>query len=705
METLGFDSDQRALGITREVLRTLGPVADAAGADAVERAIAIARIVAHFDPDPTAVAGTLVQSLCAGHLVATDPLLEHIDAPVVRFAVSLARLGRTDLPLRSQGHRYTAAQAEGLRRMLLAVVSDPRLVLARLAEQLWRLRAVRDGSSEDKAHLGRETQELYAPLANRLGLAALKWELEDFAFRYLNPVEYREIAQALAEKRADRERYIATLVESLSTQLREAGLTAEVYGRPKHLYSIYRKMTRKGLRFEELSDVRAVRVLLASVEECYAALSLVHGRYPYLADEFDDYIATPKANGYRSIHTAVTGPGGRTVEVQIRTYDMHDSAELGIAAHWRYKEGGRRDGALERKVEELRRLLQPSAEDDPLSGVGAELFKEHVYVFSPKGDVVELPSGATPLDFAYHVHTSLGHRCRGARLDGRMVPLDHRLTDGVTVEIITAKDAQPSRDWMVDSLGFLASKSAKGKVRAWFRLHDRDEHLRSGRALAERQLGRRFTLAEVESLAPLLSLEDADELFVALGAGDVSAAQLESAVARRDRALGTERPTAPAPGGTATSEGPATAAGIQVMGVGDLLSHYARCCNPVPPERILGYVTLGRGITIHRSGCGNLARLAKDHPDRQIDVAWGQEREQLYAVEFMVRAFDRRGLVRDVSSALADARLSIQSMNTVTSADGIADMKVATRVHDLEELEQCLARIRGLPDVIRAQRR
>ncbi|MBS0396950.1 MAG: bifunctional (p)ppGpp synthetase/guanosine-3',5'-bis(diphosphate) 3'-pyrophosphohydrolase, partial [Proteobacteria bacterium] len=382
--------------------------------------------------------------------------------------------------------------------------------------------------------LALQTRDVYAPLANRLGLAVLKWELEDYAFRYLEPAEYKRIAASLAEKRSDRERYIEELKSLLEGELGRAGLAAEVHGRPKHIFSIWRKMQRKALAFEQLYDVRAVRVLVDTVADCYAALGVVHGLWHYLPGEFDDYIATPKANGYRSIHTAVVGPGGKPVEVQIRTREMHDKAELGVAAHWRYKEGGARDATLERKVEQLRQLLAPQApgEADALDRVGATLFREHVYVFSPKGDVVELPEGATPLDFAYHVHTSLGHRCRGARVDGRMVPLDQRLANGVSVEIIAGKEPQPSRDWLVESRGFLASKSARAKVRAWFRQVDYDEHLRSGRATVERELARRGggPPPSIAELAAELGEKSPEALYVALGAGDLSPAQLAAAL-------------------------------------------------------------------------------------------------------------------------------------------------------------------------------
>jgi GTP pyrophosphokinase len=705
VETTTFDHDQTALAAARAALATLGPLAAPASPETVERAVAIAATVAHFDPDPVALAGTLLQGLGAS----PEDAERHAPAEVVQVARALARLGRLDLgtgPGEGTAPALSAAQAEALRRMLLAVVADPRLVLARVAEQLWLLRAAKRAEPAEQRRLAQQTQDLYGPLANRLGLAVLKWELEDYAFRYLEPDEYRRIAASLAERRADRERYIQELKGTLERELAAAGLAADVQGRPKHIYSIWRKMQRKGLRFEQVFDVRAVRVLVDTVDQCYAALGVVHGLWSYLPGEFDDYIATPKANGYRSIHTAVMGPAGRTVEVQIRTREMHDRAELGVAAHWRYKEGGRRDVTLERKVEQLRALLAPerAGEGDLLDRVGATLFREHVYVFSPRGDVIELPAGATPLDFAYHVHTNLGHRCRGARVDGRMVPLDHRLENGVAVEIITGKEPQPSRDWLVESRGFLATRSARGKVRAWFRLVDHDEHLRAGRAIADRELGRRggAPLA-VDEVAALMAFEDAEALYVALGAGDVSGAQLAAALQRRDRAAAEAAPPPPEAPAPSTPE---AAQGIRVMGVGDLLSQYARCCRPVPPEPIEGYVTLGRGVTIHGARCGNLARMRARQPDRVLPVAWGQDRDQSYPAEFTVVAFDRRGLVRDVSAVLADAKLSIERMTTVThAAERTADMSVGVRVHDLKELDAVMARIAGLPDVIRVRRR
>ena len=707
METTTFDNDQVAADAALEAGARLAALLPEPVPAALERAVGIARIVAHFDPDPAAVEGTVLASRSAGGSLDAEAASSKVGPAPLAFARALARSGRLDPAVAAgSAEALEPAQAETLRKMLLAVVADPRLVLARVAEQLWLLRGAREAEDSVRRRLAVQTRDVYAPLANRLGLAILKWELEDFAFRYLEPEPYRRIARSLNERRSDRERYILEFSAELAGALAAAGVTAAIEGRPKHIFSIWRKMQRKALAFEQVFDIRAVRVLTDSVVDCYAALGVVHGRWDYLPGEFDDYVATPKSNGYRSIHTAVTGPGARVVEVQIRTREMHARAELGVAAHWRYKEGGKRDASFEKKVEQLRNLLAPRAlaEDDPLGRVGASLFADHVYVLSPDGDVVELPAGATPLDFAYHVHTNLGHRCRGARIDGRMVPLDHRLENGATVEIIAAKDPHPSRDWLVESLGFLVSKSARAKVRAWFRRVDEVEHARAGRTILEREFGRRAapTPLAIADLATELGFPSADALFVALGAGDVSGAQLGAALLRRQRV------EAPAAASTAApaAAGPLAAEGIRVMGVGDLLSHFARCCRPVPPEPIEGYVTLGRGVTIHRASCGNLARMRALQPARLLPVDWGSDRDRTYPVEFSVLAFDRRGLVRDVSGVLADARLSIDRMTTVThAADKTADMTLGVKIHDLAELEAVIARIAGLPDVLRVSRR
>ena len=724
VETTTFESDRSAAEAAARVRARLEPLLPVPAVEALARGCEIAQIVAHYDQDPDAVEGTALQALLAADALGEERAGKHVAPGALAFARALGRLGRFEfgaLAARqgavaggpaSTSPALSAAQSDVLRRMLLAVVADPRLVLARIAEQLWLLRQARSAPADERRRLALQAHEVYAPLANRLGLALLKWELEDYAFRYREPDEYRRIAASLNERRADRERYIVDVCAVLTQQLAATGITALVAGRPKHIFSIWRKMQRKQLAFEQLFDVRAVRVLVEGVAECYAALGVVHGLFSYIAGEFDDYIATPKPNGYRSIHTAVHDQAGRTLEVQIRTHEMHAAAELGVAAHWHYQEGGRRDTGVARKVEQLRALLAPrpagelAPDADLLDRLGGTLFAEHVYALSPKGDVVELPAGATPLDFAYHVHTSLGHRCRGARVDGRLVPLDEPLASGATVEIVTAKEPQPSRDWLVESRGFLASRSARAKVRAWFRREDEAEHRAAGRALVERELPRHMPAGApaLAELAADLGFDSADELYVALGAGDVSTMQLGAALQRRLRAAAPAEPVVAATAPPVAT--PAPPAGIRVMGVGDLLTGYARCCRPVPPEVICGYVTVGRGVTIHRADCANLARLRARQPDRVMAVSWSADPTQLYPVEFTVLAFDRRGLVRDVSAVLADAQLSIERMTTVThAAERTADMTIAVRVHSLGELDAALGRITGLSDVIRVRRR
>jgi GTP pyrophosphokinase len=681
-------------------------IASLLGADPTELSLiaegeAVAVIVAAHDPDPTLIEAVVLKPALAGAALDAGTAAAAFAPDAVRLAVELERLGAFDAPVPAPpGRSLSQAQAETLRRMLLAVVTDPRLVLAKLAEQLYRLRQAKGAGEPYRVKLALQTQTLYAPLANRLGLGVLKWELEDYAFRYAEPEQYRRIASSLNERRADRERYIAEVRRFLADQLAQAGITATVEGRAKHIYSIWRKMREKQLAFEQVFDLRATRVLVNTVADCYAALGIVHGLWDYVPGEFDDYIATPKPNGYRSIHTAVAGPGGRTLEIQIRTFEMHAAAELGQAAHWSYKEGARRDAAYAGKLERLRHILQPSSESsDFLDRISPDLFRDQVYVFSPKGDVVALPRGATALDFAYQVHTELGHRCRGAKVNGRMVPLNHPLANGEAVEIVTGKTAAPSRDWLIESLGFLVTRSARSKVRAWFRRQDEDQNRATGRETVERELSRAkiHAVASMPELLKEFKAEGAEDLYRRIGEGEVTVSQIEGAIERL-KARGDPRTVRPAARGAAR--------GIEVMGIGELLSVYARCCRPVPPEPISGYVTVGRGVTIHRRDCANFRRLSERQPDRVIAVSWGGTADQLYPVEFIVQAMDRRGLVRDVSGILADAKLSIDHMTTVTnSAENTADMTVEVRVHGLDELDRVLARVQQLPDVVSARRR
>ena len=594
-----------------------------ASAAHLQQAQVAARVVAHITEDTELTCGVLLHEAA---LDATQVPTE-FSAASRDIADQLARLGDFGGNMRwEESVTPRGSQAETLRKMLLAVVSDPRLVVARIAIQLARLRLAREVSPEDRERLANEARAVFAPLAHRLGVWQVKWELEDLAFRYLEPGAYKAIAKALAERRADREAYIARFVTELRSLLAAQHLHAEVQGRAKHIYSIHRKMQRKRLTLDQLYDLRAVRIVCDSVAECYAALGVVHGHWPYIRGEFDDYIATPKDNFYRSIHTAVIGPAGVPVEVQIRTLEMHQQAELGVAAHWRYKEGGARDASFEKKIEWVRRLLDtPEAtgagDQDFLDRVRAELFEDRVYALTPRGEVVDLPQGATALDFAYQVHTSLGHRCRGAKVNGRIVTLTQPLANGQVVEIITSKLENPSRDWLTQE-GFLISPRSRAKLRSWFRRLDASENEAAGRQLLERELTRLgFGLDLAPALAADLKAGDASQLYRWLGEGETTLAQVTAAVLRR------VTPKEPAPAPTAASrrtptQGVVEGGPITLEGIGNLPITFGKCCTPVPPEPVTAYITLSRGITVHAERCSSLQRMRHAHPERCLTVSW-----------------------------------------------------------------------------------
>lgn len=641
--------------------------------------------------------------------VTPEKLGEVVTPAALRIATDLQRIGDVGLPRDwSPAQGLNPRQAETVRKMLLAVVSDPRLVVARLSEELVRLRHAKDLSAEERERLALEARAVFAPLANRLGVWQIKWELEDLAFRYLEPEEYRRIAAALNERRADRERYIEEVCAILRNALEQEAIRAEVYGRPKHIYSIYRKMQRKQLAFEEVFDVRAVRIVVDSIPDCYAALGVVHGLWTYIPGEFDDYIATPKGNFYRSIHTAVIGPQKRSVEVQIRTREMHEHAELGVAAHWQYKEGGPRDAQYERKIEWVRRLLEPhetlDADRDFLERMRVELFEDRVYALTPKGEVVDLPRGATPLDFAYHVHTDLGHRCRGAKVNGRIVPLDYTLSNGEIVEIITGKHASPSRDWLAPEQGYLISPRNRAKVRAWFRKQDVSDNRTAGRQIAERELARiGFKPEQLSALVQELKAKDVDHFHQLLGEGEITVTQLVQAAERLIQPEPPER-LVRKPRGVTTGKKKRGSL-VDIEGVGDLPTTLARCCAPIRPQPIVGYVTLGRGVTIHRRDCPAFARMRAVKPERVLNVDWSQDDSDTLTVQLVVSAYDRRGLVRDLTEVMALEQLSIEEMSTTTDRDaGTALVSAKLAVRDLEQLARVLRRLSSVPNVISARR-
>ena len=676
-------------------------------------ALGVAEIVRTLDADEDVVLAAMLQPLLDEKLLDREAAGKRFGEEAVRLARALSQLGHFGLPSDWTPERgLEPAQAEALRKMLVAVIGDVRLVVVRLAAQLHKMRSSKSADVTQQRKLAVETREVYAPLANRLGVWQVKWELEDLAFRYLQPAEYKHIAAALKVRRAERERYIEELKDLLQGELRAAGIEARIEGRPKHIYSIWRKMQAKQLAFDQLMDIRAARILVNTLAECYASLGIVHSLWQFIPGEFDDYIATPKDNLYRSIHTAVIGPGNEPVEIQIRTHEMHANSERGVAAHWRYKEGGRTNQAYERKINQLRALLSPiegtDSAHDFLDRVRVDLFQDRVYVLSPKGEIVDVPVGGTPLDFAYQVHTDLGHRTRGAKVNGRIVGLDYQLKNGETVEIIAAKAAHPSRDWLSPQAGFLASPRHRNKVRAWFRKQNESQNKLEGRAMLDREiqrLGGVNSLPMPELLAELKSTS-VEALHEALGLGELTGAQVAGAIQRLLHARDA-RPVELIRARTAAQREPE----IEVQGIGDLLSTYARCCKPVPPEPIAGYITVGRGVSIHSQACANLARLSIKAPARVLAVAWGTlaggaGRAREFPVDIEVQAFDRRGLVRDVSAALADEKISINSMNTVTDRrDSVARMQIGILINGLPQLSRVLARIAQLPNILSARRK
>jgi GTP pyrophosphokinase len=618
----------------------------------------------------------------------------------VRWLNSFARDGA---PFLIQG-QDGADQAERVRRLVLVMIEDVRALLIKLAFRVQRLHLLLKNHSEFAVPIARETLDVYAPLANRLGVAQLKWQLEDLSFRLLDPDAYKRIAKSLEERREDRERYIGEFVDMLSGRLRDAGLkNYEVVGRPKHLYSIWRKMQRKRVEVTALYDVRAVRILVDDVQQCYTALGIVHSGWQHLPKEFDDYVANPKENGYQSLHTAVIGPGGKPLEIQIRSRAMDSDAELGVAAHWRYKEGSASDSRLQKSINSLRGLLETTSDNDEglLEAFNTEVFSDRVYVFTPSGEVIDLPALATPLDFAYHVHTEIGHRCRGAKVNGRIVQLGQRLQNGDQVEILTGKISNPSRDWMNKSLGFLQTSRARGKVRAWFNVRDQETHHDDGKQIVEREI-KRLNARElpVSALAEKLGYDTVEGVFVAVGRGEISHSKLVAsinALQAPEFRIGSR-----APRKIAKRQNPED---IQVRGVGSLLTQMAACCNPVPYDPIVGFITRGKGVSVHKKDCSNILNLRAHEQERLIEVDWGQEPSGDYQVNIELVAYDRQGLLRDITAVTSNEGVNVTAMNTRTAeVDLTAHMHFTLRVSSIEQLVGAMDKLRQLRNVISVQR-
>ena len=604
-------------------------------------------------------------------------------------------------------------QQENLRKMLVNMVGDVRVALIKIAERTCALRQVKDAPREKSLLVAREVADIYAPLAHRLGIGQLKWELEDLSFRYLHEDEYKAIAKLLAEKRLDRDRYIHDVVETIKGLMEAQHIHRyDVDGRAKHIYSIWRKMKRKRIDFSQVHDVRAVRILVPEVADCYTVLGIIHSRWHHVPNEFDDYIANPKKNGYQSLHTAVMGPENKVLEIQIRTFAMHDEAELGVCAHWRYKghDTNAKSRSYEEKIAWLRQVLEWQDEvggfGDLREGLSSDVAPDRIYVFTPDGHVIDLPRIATPIDFAYRVHTEIGHRCRGAKINGRIVPLTYKLKTGQQIEILTATKGGPSRDWLNPSLGYVRTSRARAKIQAWFKHQARDQNLDEGRVLFDREM-RRLDVEglDLPKLAKAVNYQNAEDMYAAIGAGDLRIGQVlhqaQQLFGETDDQEQLDRLLAK----PKRQSSKATKSDITVLGVGNLKTSMANCCRPVPGEPIIGFITQGRGVTVHRQDCSNILQLRLDEPQRIIEVEWGERAQTRYPVTIEIQAWDRSGLLRDVTGLLGNEKVNVLAVNTLTDTDeGIARLRITLEVDGLESLGRLFSRIQQLPNVTEVRR-
>ncbi|MCS6844097.1 MAG: bifunctional (p)ppGpp synthetase/guanosine-3',5'-bis(diphosphate) 3'-pyrophosphohydrolase [Caldilineales bacterium] len=682
----------------------------ASGEPYILHPLAVAGILADLRLDANTIAAGLLHDVVEDNTAYDIAYLaEHFNPKVAALVDGVTKL--EDMRKFTDGISPTAdpkvrsQRDETLRKMFLAMAEDVRVVIIKLADRLHNIRTLGALKDHKRRRIARETLEIYAPLANRLGMWEIKWELEDGAFRWLEPQIYKQIAHDLQQRREERAAYVQRVIEILQEELKKAGIEATVKGRPKHIYSIYRKMQRKGIELEQIYDTEAVRILVNEVSECYAALGIVHGLWRPIPGEFDDYIANPKDNMYRSLHTAVVGPGGRNLEVQIRTYEMDRTAEYGIAAHWRYKEQTRsRDVEFENKLAWLRSLMEwrhdVADAGEFVEGMQTDVFGDRVYVFTPKGEIKDLPAGSTPVDFAYAVHTEIGHRCRGARVNGKLVPLDYKLRNGEQVEIITAKRGGPSRDWLNPSLGYTATRSARSKIRAWFRKQSREENIQQGQDILVRELRRLSVDRSHESIAKLFGMDKVEDFYAAIGFGDINTQQIAAKVLDVERKE--QEAAEPA---EQQPDIPISSDGVTILGVGDLLSRTAMCCNPMPGQEIVGYVTRGRGVTIHRKNCPNVLNMARKDPERLVQVSWGQAAQRTHPVRITVEAFDRSGLLRDIAALVADEKVNMRDASAVTGIRGNQARVTATlEIRDAQQLSRILTRIERLPNVVEARR-
>ncbi|MBN2073932.1 MAG: bifunctional (p)ppGpp synthetase/guanosine-3',5'-bis(diphosphate) 3'-pyrophosphohydrolase [Dehalococcoidales bacterium] len=671
----------------------------------LEHPLQVAITLAELQMDTSTLAAALLHDVLENCGVPLKDIVNEFGPEVGKLVDGVTKLGKISLNvpgdiIQRQNENTRNEQAENLRKMLVAMAEDLRVVFIKLADRLHNMKTLDALEPEKQLRIARETAEVYAPLAHRLGIWELKWQLEDLSFRYLEPEKYHQVAKLVASRRAQREEFIEQVKQQLIDEFEESGFKADVTGRPKHIYSIYQKMEKYaalGKDFDDIHDLLALRVLVNTISECYTALGIIHSLWHPLPDQFDDFIANPKTNGYQSLHTAVMCQGTTPLEIQIRTYQMHRIDEYGVASHWRYKEGEKTDVRFEERISWLRQLVdwhrELSGAEEFLESVKTDIFNDQVFVYTPKGEIKDLPNGATPLDFAYRVHTDLGHRCIGAKVNGRLVPFNYQLKNGDVVEIMSTKGERgPSRDWLNPVLGYVGTSHAREKIRQWFKKQERTENIERGRELLEksmRQLGLPFS--EREKLQELFKYEELDDFYLAIGSGDITTHQIAMKLADQEQqpkittTTLTRHPTSP----------------VTVRGVDDLLTQLAQCCHPVPGDEIVGYITRNRGITIHRKDCQNI-RNEKEQ-DRLIPVEWG-ETDAMYPVQIQVEALDRVGLMRDISTIVAEEKLNIAAVSLTNNDDQTISIYFALEAANLTQLSRLLVRIEGIRGVMSAER-
>ncbi len=692
----------------------------ASGLPYLSHCTAVAAILAELTVPPELIIAGLLHDVIEDTEITLPEIRKQFNEEVASLVDGVTKLTHLPNLLRGDQHieslesaKETSPQhrkireeeiAETLRKTFLAMSDDIRVVLVKLADRLHNMRTLSYMNEDMQKRIAQETLDIFAPLANRLGIWQVKWELEDLAFRYVSPEKYKEIAEKLANRRADREKQIQEIIKRLREELEPEGVKAKISGRPKHIYSIYRKMSRKEMPFEMLMDLRGVRLIVDDVADCYKALGVVHMKWRPIPGEFDDYIAAKKDNNYQSLHTAVIFDDGKPLEVQIRTEEMHESAEYGIAAHWRYKEDQAHiKQSYQEKISWLRSLFAWQQEDEDaeelVEGWKSDVFKDRVYVLTPQGDIIDLPAGSTPIDFAYHVHTEIGHRCRGAKINGKLVSLDYVLETGNQVEILTAKRGGPSRDWLNPNLGLVRTSRARSKIKQWFRRQDRESNLAQGKAMLDKEFKRLgLGKVDIEEILPELNVKTIDELYVAIGCGDIGVGRVVNKIAdMEEEELEeelelelAEEPPAVVPSDT-----------VRVMGLKGIATTMAKCCNPMPGDEIIGYITRGRGATIHRQDCPNILRVTEK--ERLVKVSWGQP-GKTFTVPIQIKAYDRQGLMADISNIINDESISLIDMSMKMNQH-LAVIKLVLGVKGITQLSRILTKMESLPNVFEAKRR